>query len=151
MSSIKTFNKKSRKGISPVIATVILVAVAVVIAAALAGFASSLFGSYSSQGAAVNVKSLTVFANGAFDLDMVNNGNTKDTMVSISVPPNAAFPILAADGELLPHAQTFTNGPIAGAPGDLTLDASVTAGSTITVKINMASGLQLTQSVIVAP
>jgi flagellin-like protein len=150
MSGIKTFNKKSRKGISPVIATVILVAVAVVIAAALAGFSSSLFGSYSSQGAAVNVKTLTVAADGSFELDMVNNGNTRDTMVSISVPPSTAFPIAAADGELLPHAQTFTLGPIVGVAGDLVLDPSVTAGSTITVKINMASGLQLTQSVIVA-
>jgi hypothetical protein len=97
------------------------------------------------------VKTLTVEADGSFDLDMVNNGNTKDTVVSISVPPGAALPIAAADGELLPHAQSFTLGPIVGADGDLTLDATVTSGSTITVKINMASGLQLTQSVIVAP
>ncbi|AIF82470.1 archaeal flagellin-like protein [Candidatus Nitrososphaera evergladensis SR1] len=46
--SNKTFdarnnNRRAKKGISPVIATVILVAVAVVIAAALAGFSSSLY------------------------------------------------------------------------------------------------------------
>jgi len=147
----KKTNTKARKGISPVIATVILVAVAVVIAAALAGFASSLFGTYSSQGAAVNVKSLTVAADGSFELDMVNNGNTKDTVVSVSVPPGAGFAVAVADGELAPHGTTFTSGtPITAAAGSLTLDPSVTTGSTITVKINMASGVQLTQSVIVA-
>jgi flagellin-like protein len=60
--SNKTFNarnNKAKKGISPVIATVILVAVAVVIAAALAGFSSSLFGTYSSAGAAVGTVKLT--------------------------------------------------------------------------------------------
>jgi len=151
MSIVKTFNKKSRKGISPVIATVILVAVAVVIAAALAGFSSSLFGTYSSQGAAVNVKSLEVSATGgAFTLDMVNNGNTRDEVVSVSVPPGAAFsdaatwPGPAGAAELLPH-QALQN-PLTG---NLILDPSTVEGSTITVKINMLSGVQLTQSVIV--
>jgi flagellin-like protein len=149
MSGIKTFNKKSRKGISPVIATVILVAVAVVIAAALAGFSSSLFGTYSSQGAAVNVKSLEIQSNGDFTLDMVNNGNTRDEVVSVSVPPNAAFSDATWAGpggaaELLPH-QAF----VAPITGTLTLDPSTVEGSTITVKINMLSGVQLTQSVIV--
>jgi flagellin-like protein len=151
MSGIKTFNKKSRKGISPVIATVILVAVAVVIAAALAGFSSSLFGTYSSQGAAVNVKSLEVQSDGDFSLDMVNNGNTRDEVVSISVPPNAAVSDATwagpgGAGELLPHQ------PLAAAlQGTLTLDPSTVEGSTITVKVNMLSGVQLTQSVIVGP
>ena len=147
----KKTHTKARKGISPVIATVILVAVAVVIAAALAGFSSSLFGTYSSQGAAVNVKSLDVVSTGVgtadFTLDMVNNGNTRDTVVSVSVPPSPATAIAAADGELAPHGTTFTTGnPIADT---LNLDGSVVQGSTITVKINMASGVQLTQSVIV--
>ena len=146
----KKTHTKARKGISPVIATVILVAVAVVIAAALAGFSSSLFGTYSSQGAAVNVKSIEVHADGSFTLDMVNNGNTRDEVVSVSVPPNAAFSGAGWGGpggeaELLPH-QPFT----AALTGTLTLDASTVEGSTITVKINMLSGVQLTQSVIVA-
>lgn len=148
MSGIKTFNKKSRKGISPVIATVILVAVAVVVAAALAGFSSSLFGSYSSQGAAVNVKTIEVSAAGTFDLDMVNNGNTADKVVSVSIPPNAASPIGVAVGDLAPHSTAFTNGAIAAEP--IALGGAV-AGNTVTVKINMQSGLQLTQSVIVGP
>jgi len=135
---------KARKGISPVIATVILVAVAVVIAAALAGFSSSLFGTYSSQGAAVNVKSLTLTDNddgtADFVLDMVNNGNTKDTIVSISVPPEAAT---AVNVDIGPHDSAD------GTTGSLDIGTSVTTGSTVTVKINMASGTQLTQSVIV--
>ena len=148
MSGIKTFNKKSRKGISPVIATVILVAVAVVIAAALAGFSSSLFGSYSSQGAAVNVKTIEVSELGTFDLDMVNNGNTADAIVSVSIPPNAATPIADGNGDLAPHATGITGAPLVDEPIDL---GGAVAGNTVTVKINMQSGLQLTQSVIIGP
>lgn len=150
MSNIKTFNKKSRKGISPVIATVILVAVAVVIAAALAGFSSSLFGSYSSQGAAVNVKTLEVSeANGGeFTLDMVNNGNTADSIVSVSIPPNPATAIAVGNGDLAPHSTGITGGALTAQAIDL---GGAVAGNTVTVKINMQSGLQLTQSVIVGP
>jgi len=137
---------KAKKGISPVIATVILVAVAVVIAAALAGFSSSLFGTYSSQGAAVNVKSLEINDLGAFTLDMVNNGNTRDAVVSISVPPNAAFAVDEVEGELAPHSSLAS--PISDT---LILGDDVVSGSTVTVKINMASGAQLTQSVIIGP
>src|SRR5262245_60380792 len=76
---------KSKKGISPVIATVILVAVAVVIAAALAGFSSSLFGTYSSAGAAVTVKSITMDVDGDGSVTLVNSGNIADALVAVSI------------------------------------------------------------------
>jgi flagellin-like protein len=58
MSNRHLIGNRKRKGISPVIATVMLVAVAVVIAAALAGFSGSLFGSYSS-GPQVKIQSMS--------------------------------------------------------------------------------------------
>src|ERR1044072_4459812 len=76
-------NRRKKAGISPVVATVILVAVAVVIAAALAGFSGSLFGSYS-NGPQVRIQSMTVHANGDIELTMANSGNAADAVTRVS-------------------------------------------------------------------
>ena len=139
-----TFNRKNRtkKGISPVIATVILVAVAVVIAAALAGFASSLFGTYSSAGAAVTVSSVNVgAATGIVDGFLQNNGNTADALVSIQVDNNAAELMnvpLPADGSQVPYT---TADALAG----------LNDGDIVTVKYKLSSGAVVSQSVTVSP
>jgi flagellin-like protein len=146
--SYKTFNAKkmAKKGISPVIATVILVAVAVVIAAALAGFSSSLFGTYSSAGAAVTVKSITMDNTGAGTVVLVNSGNVADELVSISVvgqvatltgvtPATAPFTV-ATDGTDTEVDFNFTG-------------LNLTTGQVQTLKMTLKSGAQLTQSVIV--
>ena len=149
MSSIKTFNKKSRKGISPVIATVILVAVAVVIAAALAGFSSSLFGTYSSAGAAVTVKSITMDVDGVGTVELVNSGNVADELVSVStvgfVPDSNPLPVAPSTLIMVP------NGGTAEATFDLGGAATgvFDDGQIVTIKVNLKSGAQLTQSVIV--
>ncbi|MGH9876629.1 MAG: archaellin/type IV pilin N-terminal domain-containing protein [Nitrososphaerales archaeon] len=155
MSSIKTFNKKSRKGISPVIATVILVAVAVVIAAALAGFSSSLFGSYSSAGAAVTIKSLTVLTDGSGSVTLVNSGNIADELVSMQVVGH----VVLTDGAGITPAAGLTLA-IPGNNGEMDAMFAGLAdtnagiglfeeGQNITVKLSLKSGIQLTQSVIV--
>jgi len=145
MSGLKTLRNKTsraRKGISPVIATVILVAVAVVIAAALAGFSSSLFGTYSSQGSAMTVKTISVSAaTNDVDLNLLNSGNTNDELVSIQIPPNAP--------------QNLPLGAMVVAPGtesgvqSFNVPGTFIEGDTETVKLTFKSGLQLTQSVIV--
>ena len=153
-SSIKTgtmsktsFDRKNRtkKGISPVIATVILVAVAVVIAAALAGFASSLFGTYSSAGAAVTVKSITMAVAGTGSVELVNSGNVADELVSISIvgftpvgPTNLAddYSVAPNGGEML-------------ADFDIAPVQDFDEGQVVTIKLMLKSGAQLTQSTIV--
>jgi flagellin-like protein len=142
--SNKTFNSKNRtkKGISPVIATVILVAVAVVIAAALAGFASSLFGTYSSAGAAVTASSVSVGAvSGLVDGFLQNNGNTADALVSIQVDNNAAEIMnvpLPADGSQVPYTTA-------------TALTGLNEGDIVTVKFKLSSGAVVSQSVTVSP
>jgi flagellin-like protein len=142
--SSKTFNPKNRtkKGISPVIATVILVAVAVVIAAALAGFSSSLFGTYSSAGGAVTVKSIIVDASDDNAVvTLLNNGNVADEIVSIQALPNAPVTSFTGTTTVAPGAETtVTSGAGLGA---------FNAGQTVTVKMTMESGTVLTQSVVV--
>ena len=150
--SIKTFNaknNKAKKGISPVIATVILVAVAVVIAAALAGFSSSLFGTYSSAGATVTVKSLTIDGSAdTADVVLVNRGNVADEVVSIQAVPNPA--VLAENFVGTPDviAEANCEAVFSTGAGDL---GTFTEGQVVTVKITMESGAILTQSVVVSP
>jgi flagellin-like protein len=152
MSGIKTFNKKSRKGISPVIATVILVAVAVVIAAALAGFSSSLFGTYSSAGAAVTVRSITMDVDGVGRVELVNSGNVADELVSVStvgMTPDST-------PEFITPSTSLSIDPNGGQlTADFDIDDGVTTtdifqeGQVVTIKLVLKSGGQLTQSAIV--
>lgn len=147
--SFKTYNaknNKAKKGISPVIATVILVAVAVVIAAALAGFSSSLFGTYSSAGAAVTVRSITMDVDGVGEVQMVNSGNIADELVSVST---VGFNPDAAPTTTAPDLSVAPNGGTLAANFDIDGDAIFEEGQVVTIKLVMKSGAQLTQSVIV--
>ena len=151
-------SKKAKKGISPVIATVILVAVAVVIAAALAGFSSSLFGSYS-QNAQIQIRSVELHADGTGFLDVVNKGASAETVSKVSatigptggsytiadiavvnptVGANSATPSDFTD----PDAMSFAMVTIA-APADLV------AGQTVTITVQTQSGQQYSLSTVV--
>lgn len=154
--SNKTFNarnnnRRAKKGISPVIATVILVAVSVVIAAALAGFSSSLFGTYSSAGAAVTIKSLTVDANGAGTIELINSGNIADELVSMQVVGHDQA-ILVGGSLQIPATNASVSTDFTGLAntGGQT-GGTFEEGQAITVKMILKSGAQLTQSVIVNP
>jgi flagellin-like protein len=143
----KIANNRRKKGISPVVATVILVAVAVVIAAALAGFAGSLFGSYS-NGPQIKVRSLTIdSATGDGVLTVSNAGNQGDTVKNISLGgtndvPGGAVTITAGE-EVIP----------ANVDGqDVTFNTTValTQGQQVSVVVTMQSGAQITQTITVS-
>lgn len=149
MSIKKTFNARAKKGISPVIATVILVAVAVVIAAALAGFASSLFGSYSSTGSAVTIQQASVFDDGTGILSVHNSGNTSDEILSVAIDTYpAVVPAFTApnDGIIEPNA-TETTDLMANLDDG---SGNLTTGDIVTMRVTMSSGLILSHSVIVS-
>ena|SRR5437867_3987052 len=133
---------KSKKGISPVIATVILVAVAVVIAAALAGFAGSLFGSYS-NGPQIKVVSMTLHANGDVDLNMANNGNAADTVIMIAATN------YGDTGPLTAPVPANTNPVPLPTVGTLSGGGTLTEGQQVTAVITMQSGATITQTVTV--
>ena len=138
-----TFNRKNRtkKGISPVIATVILVAVAVVIAAALAGFASSLFGTYAGAGGAVTVESVEVHVDGSGQVVLVNGGQTSDSITSIQVMGENPF-------DVTPNVDIAAGAtePIVAGADDLGAFTADEAGKPITVRINLESGTALSYS-----
>lgn len=141
-------NTKAKKGISPVIATVILVAVAVVIAAALAGFSSSLFGSYS-QNSQVQIRSVSMDNLGVGTLDIVNKGASAETVssVSASIAGTAyTYTLLAADNPTI-DANSDNSGALTAfnlgvAVGDLDV------GQTATITVQTTSGQQYTISTV---
>lgn len=131
------------------IATVILVAVAVVIAAALAGFSSSLFGSYSSTGSAVVIQQASVFADGTGVVSVHNSGNTSDEVLSVAIDTYPAVtPTFTApnDGIIEPNATETTD--VMANLDDGT--GNLTAGDIVTMRVTMSSGLILSHSVIVS-
>lgn len=152
-------NTKTKKGISPVIATVILVAVAVVIAAALAGFSSSLFGSYS-QAAQISIRTMSLDATNVGTADsstiaIVNKGGAPETVVSVSfanfgslvdadMRPSGG---VAADPESIPangeETILFDLGDVAP-----TAFADTDAGKTVTFTVQTASGQSYTLSTV---
>ena len=155
---------KTRKGISPVIATVILVAVAVVIAAALAGFSSSLFGSYS-QNPQLAITRLTVYNTAHAQssdgtMQVVNSGGSADTIASVAIA-NYGSAVAASPGYTEVYLGTVAGtAPSIPANGAETIgfnqldDSGLTApnlvsGQPVTVTITTTSGQQFTLSTII--
>lgn len=133
-------NNRKRKGISPVIATVILVAVAVVIAAALAGFSGSLFGTYQNT-AQIQVKEAHVHLDGTGSVTILNKGSSQDTVVSVT---GAAADNTMANTALPANQQT--NVPLLDVKG---VGTTFNIGQQITLKITLGSGQEILQSVSV--
>ena len=142
---LKHANKSRKRAISPVIATVILVAVAVVIAAAMAGFAGSLFGTYS-QNSQIKIRDAT-FSNAGktVTMNLVNSGSAPESLTSVSVPFGAVT--LTASGAglnpnpavLQPNTTTQVVATFVGAmPAvgqQITLTAVTSGGQTYTFSV----------------
>ncbi|MFQ5969933.1 MAG: archaellin/type IV pilin N-terminal domain-containing protein [Nitrososphaerales archaeon] len=166
-SQTKDLNR-SKKGISPVVATVILVAVAVVIAAALAGFSSSLFGTYSATGS-IELRDVVVYEDGSGSMIIKNVGSKSDSVVSAQIPPfdaATADPITGTIFLIDPNTGACTNeDPVIQANAEAAICLPIAAltttadpdlvppviGQQITMTIKMKSGVDLTRSVTVSP
>ena len=137
--------RNTRRAISPVIATVILVSTAVVISAAMAGFAGSLFGTYS-QSSQIRIRDAT-FSNSAstVTINFVNSGPSADNLQSVSVPFGATT--LTATGTnlspnpavLLPNSNSQIVASFSGTMPDvgqrITMTASTTSGQAYTFSV----------------
>lgn len=131
-----------RKGISPVIATVILVAVAVVIAAALAGFSSSLFGSYA-QGPQITMRTVEMNTLGVGTIDIVNKGTSPESVIKV------AATIAGVSYDALESDATVTNGVVqANSANDVSFDLGIPvadrleSGQQVAITVTTANGLQ---------
>jgi flagellin-like protein len=136
-----------RKAISPVIATVILVAVAVVIAAAMAGFAGSLFGTYS-QTSQIKIRDATFSnANKQITMDLVNSGSSPESLNTVSVPVGAvtltATGAAIAPSTLQPNTTTTVVATLSGG-------AMPAIGQQVTFTAVTSGGQSYTFSVVVS-
>ena len=157
---MKISNIRKRKAISPVLATVILIAITLIAAIAIAGFVFGLFGTFTNganlqisvqkcySGAAGNVA-----ASAHCDLGITNTGGASGSITGCSLygttetsgalatfataPPVAAAPTLIAAG-------TTSSAPIfVGCDG-----VALTSGAAVTGSLVVASGSPLAFSAI---
>jgi flagellin-like protein len=105
---------KDKSGISPVIAALILVAIAVVLVSALSGFASSMLGTYS-YSPLISVHSLEVQPDGTGRIIFYNDGARSDSVVGLQVIPNAPMDLVPDTGTVITNQhQTSDDGGAAG-------------------------------------
>ena len=78
-------NVKGRKAISPVIATVILIAITLIAAIAIAGFVFGLFGSFTSNAQVTATASCTAGASGTCTVNLSNTGTANTNVLSATI------------------------------------------------------------------
>jgi flagellin-like protein len=137
-----------KKGISPVIASIILIAVTIAIGVAIAGFVFGIFGTYSAA-PNVSITSSRLFANATVGVDdtlRVTLKNTGTGNVIVSQVMGGALTVTpVASGEWLGSGQgnTIAGNAEATIYASLGVDA-VSSGSTYSFTINLGGGSQLT-------
>ena len=133
----------AKKGISPVIATIILIAITIVIAIAVAGWVFGLFGSYSRTQAVTIVASASSCNPNGCNIMVSNQGGSAITVVSASV-----------DGQTVP-TNSITGGTVipAGASSTVVIHfpsgTSYTAGQTVQVQLGLSNGNTLSTTLVV--
>jgi flagellin-like protein len=130
----------AKKGISPVIATIILIAITIVIAIAVAGWVFGLFGSYSrTQAVTIVASASSCTASGHYCQIMVSNqGGSAVTVVSASI--NGMSASLNTLNTVIP----------AGSSEVVTVTLTgYTAGQTVQVQLGLSNGNTLSTTLVV--
>jgi len=137
--NLEKVQRKNRKAISPVLATVILIAITLIAAIAIAGFVFGLFGSFTSSAQVSGQVTTCVKATGVCTVVLTNSGTSNATPNSCTVNDKGAAVVSA----VLPAAtavQAGTSGtytctlPVANIP------ASAAVGSQAIGSFSMSNG-----------
>lgn len=153
---MKGRRRTANKGLSPVIAAVILIAVTVAIAVAAGGYFFGLFGTQTSR-AQVSIRSVTLVdssadSNVTLTLELQNAGGLGDTISAISMPGTtmtdcsvaASCGVLAYPNDIGANVGSFTTIWDAGTQGTFSI------GQTVSFTIRMSSGLVIPVAVSVS-
>jgi archaeal type IV pilus assembly protein PilA len=140
---MQIYNARRRKAISPVLATVILIAITLIAAIAIAGFVFGLFGSFTST-ARVEVSSvaLTHGATPSGTLLALNTGTSNTNVNSITLTYGGQTCVAAITGAPV----TITAGVAPGITLTVTAGACATAsvsGQAVTGILSMSNGGQV--------
>ena len=148
---------RQRKGISPIIATVLIIAATLIAFAAVAGYVFGLFGSSTSGANAQSVNTSFVASTGVFNDTFTNSGGKSVTINSISVVVGtktySATTVVYHEGGSVetsginPGVTTYAS---VGAIGDWTsggiaaTSTTFSSGTTYTFSIILANGITAT-------
>ena len=144
MFTISTKRAKSKRAISPVIATIILVAITIVIAVAVAGWVFGLFGNYSKTANGVTVVSgLSTCSRSTCYIVLSDQGANSVSVVGASVN-GPSFSTVSA---------SVVGSTVVPAGGALTVAISVTggtfqAGGTYNIQIALSNGGTVTTTIV---
>ena len=134
-----------KKGISPVIATVILVAVTLVIAVAIVGWLFGLWGGLAGGSPAITISYVKVKTSGVVEVYLRNSGGGADKLLKVEVYSGASV-IASTDTEITISPNAVYSGTITVTTPSLT---GVSAGDTVIVKFYFEkSGVQSVQAVV---
>src|SRR5579875_3886038 len=132
-----------KRGISPVIATIILIAITIVIAIAVAGWVFGLFGSYSRTQPVTIVASASSCSatSNSCTLELSNQGGSAVTVVSASVDGTSAT-INSVSGNTLISA--------GGSTYVVINTQGLVAGQTVQVQLGLSNGATLSTTLVVS-
>ena len=142
---------RTRKGISPVIATIIIVAVAIAISIAVAGWLFHLWGGLAG-GPRISVSAVHVYSDGTVEFYVANNGTVSDKLVSITLAtPTGTYSVTSVTVD-----STSENLPITIEPNKyykISGKASVTlnSGQAVTLTIDFEKSGSYKYTVVVEP
>ncbi len=139
--------KMKKKGISPVIASIILIAITVAVAIAVAGWVFGLFGTYGTAGGVTVINptltNSTVGKNWNFNATIKNDKDTAVSVVSVTAIGNGGTNVVF-DGSATAPAHTTTD---FSATYKYTNTTPFTIGNIYSVKVSFSDGTQVTVSV----
>ncbi len=117
--------KNQRKGITPVLATIILIAITLIAAISVGGYVFGLFGSFTNTATVSVVNTSSIGLGNTITLVLSNSGNAATGVGSVVV-------------NWYQGTQTCTGGMLSSVPAGLTIAPSPTA--TVTLTCTLATG-----------
>lgn len=132
---------KKRKAISPVLATVILIAITLIAAIAVAGFVFGLFGSFTSSATVTGSVVSCIASTSICNLTLANTGSANAVVQQASV-------VFAGTTYVISGLTTAVNGGSSGVPLPLDFSAATpvlaagtaTAGTMLTISLLVSNG-----------
>ncbi|MDG7012201.1 MAG: type IV pilin N-terminal domain-containing protein [Nitrososphaerota archaeon] len=145
---------RQRKGISPIIATVLIIAATLIAFAAVAGYIFGLFGSSTKSAQAEVTSSNLVASTGVLTLDFSNSGGQSVTISSVSVTvggttyteSGTAIAYISPSGAAAINPGVTTTVTVSPASGEWTT-STFTPGTTYTFSLALSNGITSTITV----
>jgi len=144
-----------RRGIEPIIATVILVAVALIIAVAVVGYLMGLFGGLTGGNPQISVTNIVLKNTGRLEMYISNTGAGSDRLLKVEVIAGGLVgtaSVISVGGTAYTTTAATISGNFKGwVTADTGLSSGLNPGDTVIVKLYFEkSGTQIINAVVSA-